>query len=138
MKVSPTRQRDLHQKKRRRSSAIPLMNFNNPEEFSSSPYSDSSVNSEDTGSQAFITADEADSSDSDDKDLVEDESTVTGIDADDATAQSSLSARSSGGSSTSSSARLDAALQQAARQAGTQGINYDEHGDITMEWQMTR
>ncbi|KAL8717203.1 MAG: hypothetical protein Q9225_005538 [Loekoesia sp. 1 TL-2023] len=133
VKVSPTRQRDLHQKKRRRSSAIPPMNFNNPEEFSSSPYSGSSVNSDDTGSQAFVTADEAGSSGSDDKDLVEDESTVTGIDADDATAQSSLSARSAGGSSTSSSARLDAALQQAARQAGTQGIDYDEHGDITME-----
>ncbi|KAL8714593.1 MAG: hypothetical protein Q9220_001541 [cf. Caloplaca sp. 1 TL-2023] len=132
-KVSPAHQRDLHQKKRRRSSGIPPMNFNNPEEFSSSPCSGSSVASDDTGNQAFLTADEGDSSDSDDKDLVEDESTVTGIDNDDVTAQSALSARSSGGSSTGSSDRLDEVLRQAARQAGTQGIEYDEHGDISME-----
>ncbi|KAL8941154.1 MAG: hypothetical protein Q9216_002419 [Gyalolechia sp. 2 TL-2023] len=133
VKISPAPQRDLHQKKRRRSSVIPPMDFNNPEDFSSSPCSGGSVNSDDTGSQAFITADEADSSDSDDKDLVEDESTVTGVDNDDLTARSALSARSSGGSSANSSGRLDAALQQAARQAGTQGIDYDENVDITME-----
>ncbi|KAI4283609.1 MAG: hypothetical protein L6R35_005106, partial [Caloplaca aegaea] len=135
VKPSPAPQRDLHQKKRRRSSAIPPMNFNNnPGEFSSSPCSGSSVNSDDTGSQAFMTADEANSSDSDDKDLVEDESTVTatGVDNDDMTAQSALSARSNE-SSTSSSGRLEEALRQAAKQAGTQGIEYDENGDITME-----
>ncbi|KAL8804272.1 MAG: hypothetical protein Q9182_002636 [Xanthomendoza sp. 2 TL-2023] len=132
--ASPAPQRSLHQKKRRRSSGIPPMNFNNPEEFSSSPYSGGSVNSDDTGSQAFVTADEAESSDSDDKDLVEDETTMTAaIDNDDSTAHSVLSARSSGGSSTASSGRLDEALRQAAKQAGTQGIEYDEHGDITME-----
>lgn len=110
------------------------MNFNNPAEFSSSPYSGSSVNSDDTGSQAFTTADEdSGSSDSDDKDLVEDEPTVTGIDKDDITARSSVSNRSNGSSSTSSSGRLEEALRQAARQAGTQGIEYDENGDITME-----
>ncbi|KAL8883778.1 MAG: hypothetical protein Q9215_008023, partial [Flavoplaca cf. flavocitrina] len=132
VKASPAPQRNLHQKKRRRSSGIPPMNFNNPEEFTSSPSSAGSINSEDTGNQAFITADEADSSDSDDKDLVEDESTVK-VDDDDVTAQSALSARSSGGSSTASSGRLDEALRQAAKQAGTQGIEYDEHGDLTME-----
>ncbi|KAL8816631.1 MAG: hypothetical protein Q9223_004390 [Gallowayella weberi] len=132
--ASPAPQRNLHQKKRRRSSGIPPMNFNNPEEFSSSPCSGGSVNSDDTGSQAFVTADEAESSDSDDKDLVEDETTMTAaIDNDDTTAQSVLSARSSGGSSTASTGRLDEALRQAAKQAGTQGIEYDEHGDITME-----
>ncbi|KAL9049588.1 MAG: hypothetical protein Q9206_005445, partial [Seirophora lacunosa] len=132
VKASPAPQRDLHQKKRRRSSAIPPMNFNNPEEFSSSPCSGGSVNSDDTGSQAFVTADEADSSDSDDKDLVEDESTMTAVDKDDMTAQSVLSARSNA-SSTNSNGRLEEALRQAAKQAGTQGIDYDEHGDITME-----
>lgn len=129
---SPAHQRDLHQKKRRRSSGIPPMNFNNPEEFSSSPCSGSSV-SDDTGTQAFLAADGAGSSDSDDNDLVEDESTVTGVDNDDVTAQSALSVRSSGGSSTNSSGQLDEALRLAAKQAGTQGIEYDEHGDITME-----
>ena len=122
--ASPAHQRDLHQKKRRRSSAIPPMNFNNPDEFSSSPYSGAS---DDTGTQTFVTADEdSDSSSSNDNDLVQDE-TVTGVDGDDNTI------RSTGGSSTESSSRLEAALQQAAKQAGTQGIDYDEHGDITME-----
>ena len=122
--ASPAHQRDLHQKKRRRSSGIPPMNFNNPDEFSSSPYSGAS---DDTGTQTFVTADEdSDSSSSNDDDLVQDE-TVTGVDGDDNTI------RSTGSSSTESSGRLEAALQQAAKQAGTQGIDYDEHGDITME-----
>ena len=123
--ASPAHQRDLHQKKRRRSSGIPPMNFNNPEDFSSSPYSGAS----DDTNQTFVTADEidkdSDSSTSDDDDLVEDE-TVTGVDGDDNTVHSAED-------STGSSGRLEAALQQAAKQAGTQGIEYDEHGDITME-----
>ena len=123
--ASPAHQRDLHQKKRRRSSGIPPMNFNNPEDFSSSPYSGAS----DDTNQTFVTADEidkdSDSSTSNEDDLVEDE-TVTGVDGDDNTVHSA-------GDSTGSSGRLEAALQQAAKQAGTQGIEYDEHGDITME-----
>ena len=123
--ASPAHQRDLHQKKRRRSSGIPPMNFNNPEDFSSSPYSGAS----DDTNQTFVTADEidkdSDSSTSNDDDLIEDE-TVTGVDGDDNTAHSA-------GDSTGSSGKLEAALQQAAKQAGTQGIEYDEHGDITME-----
>ena len=124
--ASPAHQRNLHQKKRRRSSGIPPMNFNNPDEFSSSPRSEG----EDDTNQTFVTADEIDkdseSSNSNDDDLVEDE-TVTGVDGDDNTL------RSTGSNSTGSSSRLEAALQQAATQAGTQGIDYDENGDITME-----
>ena len=100
------------------------MNFNNPEDSSSSPYSEAS----DDTNQTFVTADEVDKdsdSSSNDDDLVEDE-TVTGIDGDDNTVRSAVD-------STGSSGRLEAALQQAAKQAGTQGIDYDEHGDITME-----
>lgn len=100
------------------------MNFNDPNDFSSSPMSGTS---NDTGTQAFETAEEgSDSSSSDDKDLVEDE-TVTGVDGDDNTIHSA------GGSSTGSSGRLEAVLREAANQAGTQGIDYDENGDITME-----
>ena len=102
------------------------MNFNNPEELSSSPYS----GVEDDTNQSFVTADEIDKnsecSSSNDNDLVEDV-TVTRVDGEDNTL------RSTGSNSTGSSGRLDAALQQAAAQAGTQGIDYDEHGDITME-----
>lgn len=122
---SPARQRDLHQRKRRRSSGIPPMNFNNPDDFSSSP---GSFHSDDTGTQAFATVDEeSESSGTEDNDLVEDESTVTGVHGDDVTT------RSNEGSSTASSSKLEEALRQAANQAGTQGIDYDEHGDITME-----
>lgn len=100
------------------------MNFNNPDQFSSSPYSGAS---DDTDTQTFVTADEdSDSSSSNDNDVVQDE-TVTGVDGDDNTI------RSTSGSSTESSGRLEAVLRQAANQAGTQGIDYDEHGDITME-----
>ena len=122
--ASPAHQRDLHQKKRRRSSGIPPMNFNNLEDFSSSPHSGGD---EDTN-QSFVTAEEIDKdsdSSSNVDDLVEDE-TVTGVDGEDNTIQST-------GSNSTVSGRLEAALQQAAKQAGTQGIDYDEHGDITME-----
>ena len=124
--ASPAHQRDLHQKKRRRSSRIPPMNFNNPDDFSSSPHSTGSIDSD--GSEHVLTDAEVDvpSSDSEDKDLVEDE-TVTEIDRDDATKQSADN------SITGSSGRLEEALREAAEQAGTQGIDFDEHGDITME-----
>ena len=122
--ASPAHQRDLHQKKRRRSSTVPPLSENDTRDLSSSP---ASITSEDSGSQTFDPVDEhIDSSDSDDKDL-EDEETVTGIDGDDSTIQSAA------GNSTTSSGRLEAALQQAARQAGTQGIDFDENGDISME-----
>ncbi|MCJ1428391.1 hypothetical protein MMC29_006301 [Sticta canariensis] len=123
--ASPAQQRDLHQKKHRRSSGIPPMNFNDPDDLSSSP---GSVPSDDTGSQAFVTADEeVEFSNSDDDDgLVEGEDTI-GMNEDDITTQSN------DGLSTGSSGKLEEALRQAAEQAGTQGIDYDEHGDITME-----
>lgn len=122
--ASPLPQGELHQKKRRRSLGIPPMNFNNPDDFSSSPGSD---NSDCTGPQDFMTLEEGGESSSSDNDSVEDESTVTGILVDDITTQSN------GASSIGSSGKLDEALRQAAAQAGTQGIEYDENGDITME-----
>ena len=126
VEVSPDHQLDLHQRKRRRSSEIPPMNFNNPDDFSSSPYSAGSFNGDDANQ--VLTADEIDveSSDSDDKDLVEDE-TVTEIDGEDA------AVHYDSGSNTGSSGRLEEALRQAAERAGTQGISNDERGDVTME-----
>lgn len=102
------------------------MNFNNPDDFSSSP---GSVTSDDTGCQALITADEeAESSNSDEDDgLVESEDTITSVNGDDVTTLSNE------GSSTGSSGKLEEALRQAANQAGTKGIDYDENGDLTME-----
>lgn len=68
-----------------------------------------------------------DNSNSDDNDSIEGESTMAGID------PGELSAHSHEDSSTGSSFRLEEALRLAARQAGTQGIEYDENGDISME-----
>ena len=124
--ASPAHQRELHQKKRRRSSGIPPMNFNHPDDFSSSPNSVDSANSAESNHTSVTAEEDVDSSDSDDKDLVEEE-TITGIDGEDVTI------RSSDGSSTGSSGTLEEALRQAARQAGTQGIDHDENADITME-----
>ncbi|KAK5003911.1 hypothetical protein LTR60_006698, partial [Cryomyces antarcticus] len=115
---SPAHQRDLHQKKRRRSSGIPPMNFNNPEDdFSSSPVSGSSL---------------IDGSDGIEGELDDDgESTVMSLDTDNAAEHTTASMASD--SSTGSSARLEAALRQASKQAGTRGIHYDENGDLSME-----
>ncbi|KAI9769163.1 MAG: hypothetical protein M1839_003798 [Geoglossum umbratile] len=135
---SPAPQRQLHQKKRRRRcSVIPPMNFNNPEEevFSSSPYSGSSTSgSDDTGNHTFITANEDNSSASGTESADEGGSTIMSLDEGDTTSHSSISGRSSGGSSTGSTRRLEEALRLAAQQAGTQGIEYDENGDLSMEF----
>lgn len=106
---SPAHQRDLHQKKRRRSSGIPPMNFNNPEDevFSSSPFSgDSEVEEELLGD---IDIDSNSNSDSD----VEDE-TAMSMDVGDTMDISIASTKSA----SSTSSRLDEALRQATRQAG--------------------
>jgi kinetochore protein Spc7/SPC105 len=104
-------------KKYRRSSGIPPMNFNNTDEFYSSGADGSS-----------------DSSGAEDDDVEEEDGfegntgTAMSLDVDDHTVQSARSDNSTG-----SSARLEAALKQAAHLAGTRGIAYDEHGDLSME-----
>ena len=131
--ASPAHQRELHKKKRRKSSGIPPMNFNNPDDFSSSP--GSSLGSDDSH-ESFMTAegDIVDGPDSDeDRDLVAGEETITGIDNDDTTNHSIVSVKSGNNLSTSSSGRLDEALRQASKQAGTQDVERDEHGELTME-----
>ena len=112
--VSPARQRDAHQKKRRRISGIPPMNFNNPEDAYSSVFSG---DSDESGS-------------GDDQEGPDDATgTAMSLDIEDATIQS----QGGSNSSTSSSARLDASLKLAAEAAGTRGIEYDEFGDASME-----
>lgn len=113
---SPEHQRDAHQQKRRRSSAIPPMNFNDLDEYSSSPVSGSS--------NVEASSDVEENVDSED----DGESTAMSLDQGDNTLLSQQS-----GDSTGSSARLEAALQQAAAQAGTRGIDFDEYGDMSME-----
>ncbi|USW48239.1 Putative Spc7 kinetochore protein [Septoria linicola] len=101
-------------KKSRRSSGIPPMNFNNPEDI----YSSGMSGSEESGSE---NGEEDDSED--------DEGTAMSLDVDDATIQS----RADSDGSTGSSERLEASLRAAATLAGTRGIEYDEFGDMSME-----
>lgn len=121
--ASPAHQRDLHQKKRRRSSGIPPMNFNNPndEGFSSSPFSGSS-----SGDPDEVVEDDGSLSNSGSDD---DDGTMMSLDGGETTDMSVASMKSA---STDSSGRLEEALRLAARQAGTQGIDFDEHGDTKM------
>jgi kinetochore protein Spc7/SPC105 len=121
---SPTDQQAFHQKKRRRSSGIPL-NFNNPDDelFSSSPSSGSSAVGDENDNQVLPTIDDEISDSNSNSD---DEGTAMSLDVGDNTDMSAKSSASSDGSS----ARLDEALQFAARQAGTQGIKFDEHGEV--------
>jgi kinetochore protein Spc7/SPC105 len=120
---SPAHQRNLHQKKRRRSSAVPPMNFNNPDDLESSMISGSSDVS---GSEG-----EEDASEGEEEDAT---GTAMSLDMGD----NSLLSTTESESSTSSSARLERNLREAANAAGTRGIEYDEAyeedaGDESME-----
>jgi len=109
---SPAHQRDLHQKKRRRVSAVPPMNFNNPDDLESSMISGSSDVS---GSEG----EEEGDSEGEDEDAT---GTAMSLDMGD----NSLLSTTDSDASTSSSARLERNLREAANTAGTRGIEYDE------------
>lgn len=110
---SPVAQDRASKKIARRSSGIPPMNFNNPEDFSSSGASGSEYSGEDMEEDEVESGDET--------------GTAMSLDIDEITMQSASDA------STSSSTRIELALQQAAKTAGTRGIAYDEFGDMSME-----
>jgi kinetochore protein Spc7/SPC105 len=95
-------------------------------DLSSSPFSGSSVGSEDAQSLAEEEDDDGESSGSDDG--FDAESTAMSMD--DMTARSGISVQSDESSSSSSSARLNKALRQAAQEAGTE---VDEDGEMSME-----
>ncbi|EDU50161.1 Spc7 domain containing protein [Pyrenophora tritici-repentis] len=104
---SPANQRASHQKKNRRSSGIPPMNFNNPDDvYSSSP----------------LSGDNASPGDND-----------NGSDSDDSDGTENLGASPDNEDSSQSSARLDAALREASNLAVTQNLDFDDDGDMTMD-----
>lgn len=96
-----------------------------PSELSSSPFSGSSVGGSDSTQSPVKDVDDADS-DSEDFDA---ESTAMSLD--------DITARTSGTApmddNTSSSERLNEALRQAAREAGTSGVGIEEDDDVSME-----
>ncbi|KAK5171748.1 uncharacterized protein LTR77_003384 [Saxophila tyrrhenica] len=116
--ASPAHQRDLHQKKIRRSSGASSQVDSSPSE-GSSP------------SGVIVSSDASESEDEDDA-LGSDDDTGTAMSldmVDENTTQSNLGSEFS----TGSVASLDARLRLAAEQAGTRGIEYDEYGDASME-----
>lgn len=120
---SPIKQQDLEQMRERSAST------EGPTDLSSSPFSGSSVGSEDTGARS-VAGDEEDDHFSGSDDGFEAESTAMSMD--DVTARSTASMRSDASTSSSASARLNEALRQAAREAGTQAID-EEDGEMSME-----
>lgn len=109
---SPAHQRDLHQKKRRRSSGISPSDTSSP-----------------SGASGSSDVSESEDGDEDAEGSEDETGTAMSLDLDDNTVQSMAASDSS----TGSSARLEAALKQAASAAGTRGIEYDEYGDASME-----
>ncbi|GKZ17574.1 hypothetical protein AbraIFM66951_004330 [Aspergillus brasiliensis] len=119
---SPVQYPDLQQLQNRSTSS---------QEMSSSPFSGSSADgSEFTGLQGS----QEDIDDDDNSSVSGSDGESTAMSMDDMTARSAVTARSDGSeASTSSSARLNEALRQAAREAGTRGIEDDDDGDMSME-----
>ncbi|EAU35472.1 conserved hypothetical protein [Aspergillus terreus NIH2624] len=126
---SPVQYPDLQQLQQRATSG----NYNamgSSQEMSSSPFSGSSVDgSEDTGLHGSAAAgDDDDNSSASDFDG---ESTAMSMD--DMSVRSAATAQSDTSTNTSSSARLNEALRQAAREAGTRSIDDEEDGEMSME-----
>ncbi|KAJ5103256.1 hypothetical protein N7532_003785 [Penicillium argentinense] len=96
---------------------------------SSSPFSGSSVGSEDTGAQDEEEAEEDGHSSESDEGF---DAESTAMSMDDMTARSGASMQSDVSNSSSSSARLNEALRQAAKEAGTQAVD-EEDEEVSME-----
>ncbi|PYI05778.1 chromosome segregation protein Spc105 [Aspergillus sclerotiicarbonarius CBS 121057] len=119
---SPVQYPDLQQLQNRSMSS---------QEMSSSPFSGSSADgSEDIGLQG--SQEDIDDDDDDNSSTSGFDGESTAMSMDDMSVHSAVTARSDG-SETSSSARLNEALRQAAREAGTRGIEDDDDGDMSME-----
>ncbi|KAK8851473.1 Spc7-domain-containing protein [Apiospora arundinis] len=128
---TPEHQRDLHQKKNRRSSALPPMSFNNGDDdhtIASTIYSSDS-DATDGGTEIHEEIHSDDGSDSDvdgtTMDLVVDEVTGTSV-------ASGITARSMSPDETNNT--LDDALRLATRQAQTQSIDEEEEIIPSFGW----
>lgn len=122
---SPVREQDLQQMRDR---SVSDGTDDSHADLSSSPFSGSSAGSEDTGAHSVVEDEEdGESSASDDGFDAE----CTAMSMDDMTVRSAATVQSDVSSSSSSSARLNDALRQAAREAGTQAI--DDTGELSME-----
>ncbi|KAI9891758.1 MAG: hypothetical protein M1814_002508 [Vezdaea aestivalis] len=131
----PEHQRDLHQKKRRRSSTVPPVRISDQDGLQSSPYSGSSALGSDDGP---IDPDDIDPDSNESSSNSGDEENVTmdmvsADEDDDETSNNTIMSSRSMGSDGSSSGRLDAALRNAALQAGIQGVEMEDNLDMSMD-----
>ncbi|KAF9884809.1 hypothetical protein FE257_001225 [Aspergillus nanangensis] len=125
---SPVQYPDLQQLQNRVTSAHDEVGSS--QDMSSSPFSGSSVDgSEDTGLQGSAPDGDAEDDSSSASDF-DGESTAMSMD--DMSVRSSATVQSDSSTNTSSSARLNEALRQAAREAGTRSVE-DEDGEMSME-----
>ncbi|KAI1761241.1 Spc7-domain-containing protein [Hypoxylon sp. FL1150] len=123
----PDDQRDLHQKKRRRSSGAPLPSFSSPNDdtMASSVYSsDSEATDGVMEAHEDIGSDSGSDSDAD--------GVTMDLDVDEMTGVSAMSARSA--YTTSSNDTLDSALRLASRRAETQRLDEDEEVIPSFGW----
>ncbi|KAF6838310.1 chromosome segregation protein (Spc7 kinetochore protein) [Colletotrichum musicola] len=118
---SPENQRELHQKKRRRSSTANLMEFSDNEE--NTMASGFSSDSEPADAVEELEADE-EVEESDSNSDSDDEGTMMTIDEHEVTGASVMSGRTT--ASDDENDTLDEALRMAARQAGTQKLGFDD------------
>ncbi|KAB8336947.1 hypothetical protein FH972_021252 [Carpinus fangiana] len=125
---SPEHQRDVHQtKRRRRSSTIPPMNFNDPDALSSSDYAS---DSEEEGEIAVSPNKDRSQTSSSPSASISDDDGDASMDLTGATFMDGSPSKNGNGEDTG---RLDAALEQAANHAGRKPLEYDEDGDVSME-----
>jgi kinetochore protein Spc7/SPC105 len=123
---SPENQRDLHQKKRRRSSGAASLGFNEQDDETMTTIYSSDSEPADAIEEINGDGDE-DSNSSSDSDA--DDGTMMTMDADDMTAASVASIQST--STTDETSTIDEALRLAARRAGTQRLDDDdESGEV--------
>ncbi|KLJ12115.1 hypothetical protein EMPG_12760 [Blastomyces silverae] len=121
------------QQKSHRSSGVSQRDLYSPdpnEAFSSSPFSGSSAGGSEEAGEHVVDGDMDSDDDDDDDDNDDDGATLMSMEN---ITERSISTHSEA-SSTSDSARLERSLRQAAQLAGTKGIEYDENGDLSMEF----
>ncbi|KAF4879030.1 Kinetochore protein spc7 [Colletotrichum siamense] len=118
---SPENQRELHQKKRRRSSTANLMDFTDDENTAASGFSS---DSEPADAVEEVDGDEEVEDSDSNSDSSDDDGTMMTIDDNEVTGASVMSGRTV--ASDDENDTLDEALRMAARQAGTQRLGSDD------------
>ncbi|KAL4784538.1 hypothetical protein BJX76DRAFT_216111 [Aspergillus varians] len=135
---SPVQYPDLEQLRNRPASGG-YDGIGSSQDIFSSPFS-GSENSEDTGLHSISREEEEEEEEEEEDDDDDDSSTGSGFDGestamsmDDMSAHSGVTAHTDGSESTTATSRLNEALRQAAREAGTRSVDNDDEEEVSME-----